>query len=660
MHLFLLASCLLPLAGCAGQDPADGKAPDDTAPVSGVDADGDGFVTPDDCDDADPAINSAASEVCDAGDIDENCNGVADDSDPTVTDSLRWYEDGDGDGYGPTDARPSFDCDPPEGSADNTEDCDDLDAAISPSAPELCDEAGVDEDCDGLVNNDDPDLASEGLGTFYLDEDRDDYGDAATTTTACVTPAGYADVAGDCDDTDRDINPGGVEICDNGIDEDCTPGGGGCGVWGTTDLSTRSRAAKLTGESAGDGLADTRPARDLDGDGYDDLLVGSAAAEGGAAGSGEAYVLYGPLSGRVRVQDADVRVPGAGADDALVPLMAGVDADGDRAPDLLVGAPGYGADSGRVYLVGGAFSATEEVSAAPIDWVGDSASDAFGRLGGYGDFDGDRYEDLVFCGADTIWVFDGPAPSLAAQPAGYADAIFSLGSVGSLDVYDFDGDGMDDLLVGDPSDSGGAASAGAARIVYGPLGGVAPLASVAEVVFEGSSAGQGVGSAVAGGDVDGDGYKDVVLGASMDGAAASEAGAVYLSFGRFASEVDLATAVVLTGVSAGDHAGASLGLGDFDGDGVTDLIVGASGDDEGGSEAGAAYVVYGPIEASGSLADADAKLVGEDAGDAAGAAVGRAGDIDGDGIDDLFVSAPGDDEGGSDAGAIYLFGGGGE
>jgi hypothetical protein len=659
VHLLRLVPCLLLLAACAGKGPADDDGSGDSTP-EGEDADGDGFRTPDDCDDADPAVHEGAAEVCDAADDDENCNGVADDADPTVSDALRWYADADGDGYGPTDARPGYACDLPAGAADNADDCDDADPALSPGAPELCDPAGVDEDCDGLVNDADPDLSTEGLATFYLDEDRDDYGDDAAPLAACVTPPGYADVAGDCDDTDREINPSAAEICDNGIDEDCLPGVG-CGVHGTTDLSTRARAAKIAGEQAGDGLVTVRAARDIDGDGYDDLLVGSAVAAGATGGSGEAYLLYGPIAGGVSVEDADVRLPGGASGDGLVPLMAGVDADGDRTPDLLVGAPGYGTDSGRVYLVAGAFSATEELGGALTDWVGTDASDALGRLGGYGDFDGDRAEDLVLCGADTVYVLDGPATQRGSQPIDHADATFTLTSVGSLEVFDVNGDGMDDLLVGDPADSGGGAAAGAARLAYGPFSGTAAFSRVADVVFEGTVAGQGVGSAVAAGDLDGDGYKDVALGASMDGSAASEAGAVYLSFGRFEAEVDLAAAeVVLTGESLGDHAGASLALGDFDGDGVLDLIVGASGDDDGGADAGAAYVLYGPVDTSGSLLGADAKLVGEDADDAAGEAVGVAGDIDGDGIEDLFVSAPGDDEGGSGAGAIYLFAGGAE
>jgi len=656
--LLRLAPWLLLLAACAGSD--GGDTPDGPDAPAGEDADGDGFVTPDDCDDADPAVNSGAAEVCDAADVDENCNGVADDADPTVSDPVQWYTDADGDGYGPVDARPGYACDLPAGAADNAEDCDDTDAALSPGVLEVCDAAGVDEDCDGLVNDADPSLSTEGLATSYLDEDRDDYGDDAAPTAACVTPPGYADVAGDCDDTNREINPSAVEICDNGVDEDCAPGVG-CGVHGTTDLSTRARTAKIAGEQAGDGLVTARAARDIDGDGYGDLLVGSAAAAGDTSGSGEAYLLYGPLAGTVSVEDADVRVPGEAAGDGLVPLMAGVDADGDRAPDVIVGAPGCGADVGRAYLVAGALSATEDLAGARIDWVGIATSDALGRLGGYGDVDGDRAEDLVLCGADTIWVLDGPATQLGSQPIDPADATYTVDSVGSLDVFDVNGDGKDDLLVGDPTDAGGGAGAGAAWLVYGPLTGAVALDRAADVAFEGFTAGQGVGSAVAAGDVDGDGYKDVAVGASMDGTAAAEAGAVYLAFGRFSGDVDLAAAeVVLTGEGEGDHAGASLAFGDFDGNGVIDLIVGASGDDEGGEDAGAAYVLYGPVAAGGSLSVADAKLVGEDADDRAGAAVGVAGDIDGDGNDDLFVSAPGDDEGGSGAGAIYLFAGGAE
>jgi hypothetical protein len=95
-------------------------------------------------------------------------------------------------------------------------------------------------------------------------------------------------------------------------------------------------------------------------------------------------------------------------------------------------------------------------------------------------------------------------------------------------------------------------------------------------------------------------------------------------------------------------------VGDVNSDDRADLLVGAVNDDSGGPESGAAWLVYGPLEGEVSLADADVKLVGEVWADRAGGAVSAAGDVDGDGFDDVLIGAHGNDSGGDDAGATYL------
>ena len=93
-------------------------------------------------------------------------------------------------------------------------DCDDSLTNIGPDVIETCD--GVDDDCDGLVDEGD---ASDAL-TWYLDSDDDDYGDRGLSTTACEKPDGYVSNSSDCDDGDEDINPGATEQC-NFVDDDC-------------------------------------------------------------------------------------------------------------------------------------------------------------------------------------------------------------------------------------------------------------------------------------------------------------------------------------------------------------------------------------------------------------------------------------------------------
>ncbi len=186
-------------------------------PVCACDNDGDGFNGTScggtDCDDTDASVYPGAAEVCDG--VDNDCDTLIDADDPDVVGASYYYDDIDGDGYGDP-ASGALACSAPSGSVTDDNDCDDADAAINPSAAEVCD--GVDNDCDGLVDGADPGVT--GTSVFYRDADGDTYGDASLTTTACSAPSGYTSNATDCDDSLAAVNPGATEICD-GIDNDC-------------------------------------------------------------------------------------------------------------------------------------------------------------------------------------------------------------------------------------------------------------------------------------------------------------------------------------------------------------------------------------------------------------------------------------------------------
>ncbi|MFH1467067.1 MAG: MopE-related protein [Pseudomonadota bacterium] len=238
-----------------------------------------------DCDDGAAAVNPGATELCDG--VDDDCDGVVDEAD--AADAPIWYQDGDGDGYGDSlstavaCAAPSgfvadggdcddlnsafhpgapepdctdpadYDCDGITAYADADGDgwaacvdCDDSDAAVNPAATERCD--GVDDDCDGAVDEADAVDAS----TWYADADGDGYGDAGVTMIACAAPTGFVADATDCDDAAAATHPGAMERCD-GVDTDCD---------GTLDED--------------DAVDATTWYADMDGDGYGD--AGSTAA----------------------------------------------------------------------------------------------------------------------------------------------------------------------------------------------------------------------------------------------------------------------------------------------------------------------------------------------------------------------------------------------
>ncbi|MEC7983636.1 MAG: MopE-related protein, partial [Myxococcota bacterium] len=173
-----------------------------------------GYVEDDtDCDDGDASVRPTAIEICDG--IDNNCDGDIDDDDSSLSDALLWFLDHDGDGEGDADFRLSL-CVQPTGYVDNSRDCNDLSASISSQASEVCD--GLDNNCDGLIDDDDPTVVP--LVTYYLDLDADGYGDASQTQASCTQPNGYVGDDTDCDDSEAAINPLADEVCD-GLDNDC-------------------------------------------------------------------------------------------------------------------------------------------------------------------------------------------------------------------------------------------------------------------------------------------------------------------------------------------------------------------------------------------------------------------------------------------------------
>ena len=145
-----------------------------------------------DRDDADASVYPGAEERCDG--VDNDCNGLIDD-DPI--DTVTWYLDYDGDGFGDADWSLTG-CEPADGYVADGSDCDDLNAAVYPGAEEVCD--GADNDCDTEVD--------EGLlVSGHIDADGDGYGADESMIDACGTLEGVAMTGGDRDDTDPSIHP---------------------------------------------------------------------------------------------------------------------------------------------------------------------------------------------------------------------------------------------------------------------------------------------------------------------------------------------------------------------------------------------------------------------------------------------------------------------
>ena len=198
-----------------------------------------------DCDDGDAAINPGAAEVCDPLDVDEDCDGKPDDRDTSATGQTAWYSDVDGDGYGNDDTE-VFRCDS-DRLISIGGDCNDIDPDIHPATDELCSGVGVDEDCDGTVDE----ASAADPATWYADADRDGYGDAAVTELACTPSVGFVGDDTDCDDGRSDVHPGAREVCDaDGTDEDCD------GLAENDDLDGADGVVAFYTDGDGDGYGD--------------------------------------------------------------------------------------------------------------------------------------------------------------------------------------------------------------------------------------------------------------------------------------------------------------------------------------------------------------------------------------------------------------------
>ena len=304
--------------------------------------------------------------------------------------------------------------------------------------------------------------------------------------------------------------------------------------------------------------------------------------------------------------DGDLAFQGKAGDNAGMALALAGDLTGDGLPDIIIGAPGNNDeanDAGGVYLVTGSSTGVQEYSSAQAFLWGTEEDEEVG------------------------WSVSG--------------------------LGDVTGDGREDFIVGVPNDSTFASTSGAAFVIPGPVTGDAELGTVGIAIL-GTTANERVGWSVAGaGDVDADGYDVILVGAY---GRSSSTGAAFLAYGPFTStHYSTSMDITMAGESSGDQAGSAVaGAGDIDGDGNDDIMVGAEAESSGGSERGAAYLMYGPVTNSWGLAYADAKLTGETDWDNAGYSLAGAGDLDGDGNDDMLVGARWEDSGGSAAGACYL------
>jgi len=343
-------------------------------------------------------------------------------------------------------------------------------------------------------------------------------------------------------------------------------------------------------------------AGDLNGDGFGDLVIATPNLNNPEISEGRVDVFYGSAAGLPTSADWYFESDVDNAQLGTQVASAG-DIDADGYGDLIIGAPGYSDgqySEGRAYVF---FGSSLGLSSSP-GWTyeSDVAQARFGNsVASAGDVDGNGFGDVIIGapGYESGQTGEGAAFGFPGGPTGLPDTPnwfiqtnrTNTNYGGSLAAAgDVNGDGFGDVVVGAATDTNGEASEGRAYVYHGHASG---LSTAADRVLEQNIANAAFGSDVAGaGDVNGDGYADLVVGSPYVGFPSFD-GRAYLYLGT-AAGVATVPAWFIERPGAADQLGTAVaGIGDFNGDGFSDVVIGVPGSDAGAVDGGSVELYLG-------------------------------------------------------------------